>query len=515
MIPVISVATMIIALPLHAGSFDDIEHTQRTDYLPFSQFTGSDCEDQTMEFPQIGRMDVADTVPWTVLLYDDADFYQGYDPIYSFADDMRSSDSINVVILQDQYQNPAFIYRVLANGDLDELESLGEVNMASPATLKCLISYGQTYYPAERYFLAVYDHGGGWHGSCIDYSAGTDMLRIDEMQQVMECVQEIDILAFTAPCLMGSLESVYEMRDQVDVYIGAEDLSGYIYWDYAMNDISVLLENSSSLSNVDIGNQIIEIIESNSSSYEWLTMSATNCSLTDLIAQEINELALYLAEHIESEGPFINEVRAQVQEMGEVSTYSYMEIDLGNFLDLYISVTEDQLVVTHLQTCQTLLNQAVINECHSDTLGGMTGLSIMFPAENEYNELLRYKTWNVDFPDNTNWDEFLDAYYDWLASGIAWDNEEGVLTLQPSCNPVATWVDLHVYGQISQGASLNIYDAFGRIVYSSNEIIGNMFRWHCTGRSGHQIPIGVYNAVVTTSAGTSTSLRLMYLGSND
>jgi len=46
---------------------------------------------------------------------------------------------------------------------------------------------------------------------------------------------------------MGALESAYEMRNCVDIYIGSEDLSGYMYWNSIMGDICDLLDDSAAL----------------------------------------------------------------------------------------------------------------------------------------------------------------------------------------------------------------------------------------------------------------------------
>ena len=45
------------------------------------------------------------------------------------------------------------------------VEDLGELNMGDPQTLYDFIYWSMTNYPADKYFLILWDHGSGWHKS--------------------------------------------------------------------------------------------------------------------------------------------------------------------------------------------------------------------------------------------------------------------------------------------------------------------------------------------------------------
>jgi hypothetical protein len=51
-----------------------------------------------------------------------------------------------------------------------------------------------------------------------------------DMQEALSKNGGVDFVLFTAPCLMGAIESVYELRNCAKVYIGSENLSGYCWW---------------------------------------------------------------------------------------------------------------------------------------------------------------------------------------------------------------------------------------------------------------------------------------------
>ncbi len=63
----------------------------------------------------------------------------------------------------------------------------------------------------------MYNHGGGCWDACID-ETDNGWLTMDDIQKALEEAGGIDILMFNAPCLMGNLEAVYELRNVVNVY---------------------------------------------------------------------------------------------------------------------------------------------------------------------------------------------------------------------------------------------------------------------------------------------------------
>ncbi|MFH2002106.1 MAG: clostripain-related cysteine peptidase [Planctomycetota bacterium] len=141
---------------------------------------------------------------WTFLFYDDADFYNGYDPLIDFSNEAYSGVNLNVIILQDSISDTAYLWSVKNDHGLTLLEDLGELNMGVPATLQYLIDYGNAHYPADRYILAMYDHGGGWQGACLD-NTNNGWLSMNDIRTALSLSHGVDVLCFTAPCLMGAL----------------------------------------------------------------------------------------------------------------------------------------------------------------------------------------------------------------------------------------------------------------------------------------------------------------------
>ncbi len=228
--------------------------------------------------------------PWTTLYYIDNDYENsGYsDPIEQlFIDEISSNDNVNVVMIQDSIDTPAFLYYIDADHNKLLLEELGEINMGDYQTLSYFINYGKQNYPADRYLLWVYNHGGGWKGACMDDTNNDPLLTMDDFQKALLETGGVDIISFFA-CLMSSLESVYELRDLVDVYVGSEDLAYISWWDGICGDTNKLIAESPDLSNEEIGKKIVDFYEAHPNQFSnMLTASAIKADKIPVLVNAI------------------------------------------------------------------------------------------------------------------------------------------------------------------------------------------------------------------------------------
>ena len=456
----------------------------------------------------------ADSVAWTVLFYDDAEF-SGYDPLYDFADECRSSTNMNVIVLQDDESSPAFIYHILSDGSLLLLESMGEINMGSWETLQNFIAYGKTNFPADRYFLAIYDHGAGWWGACIDETSN-DMLYMNEIQTAIQAMDGVDILAFTAPCLMGALESAYELRSCVCVYIGSEELSGYIFWRGIIDNIAAILDDSAALSNTEIGYMVIDLIETNlvPPYGQWATMCAVEQSQLQTMTDVFDELCVYMTTNIDDIAPTVQDARDQVWEMGMGGTYDMHEIDFYDFLETYLALEDDPFVTAKLQEVIDFYELAIINECHGSSEPGANGLSINFPEEEFGSQIEYYVSMDLDFADSTGWDEFLLAFYNWQETGIEGGAGPGaLLAINPASNPACGSVNLVFTSHVTGNVTISACDISGRTVHTAIEYAHagetSNYLWVGTDRSGAPLPTGIYLVRITNSAGDTAQTRMV------
>lgn len=358
----------------------------------------------------------ADDVPtkeWTFLLYDDADFYHAYDPLDDFSREVCSGDHLNVLVIVDSEIGPAAIGYIDEDHVQVKLKDLGEVNMGSASTLADFLTYAKEHYPAERYIISFYDHGGGWRGACWDGTSDNDNLTMGEMKEALSSTGGVDLVLFSAPCLMGSFEAAYNLRSCTDVYIGSENTSGYAWWKVPMGDICDALHSNPDISSYQLGEFIIESIWEHRTIYEaagWaasLTMSAVRSDRLEAIKDAVDSLSHHYLAGIEKFRSHVDSI------YNDITLFSSSFADLHDLAGEFLSVEDDPQVRYTLQSVQQNLEDAVIAECHGSDWPDARGLTIFFPDTSSVHYLPLYTSteYGLDFVQDAHWDELLTSLF--------------------------------------------------------------------------------------------------------
>lgn len=110
-------------------------------------------------------------------------------------------------------------------------------DMGAFETLAAFVNYCTECYPAERYGLIFWDHGGGplWGYGADELFSG-DGLLLSEMQLAMGRTvfskdKKLDFVGFDA-CLMGNLETMAIWAPYAEYYVASEELEPGDGWDY-------------------------------------------------------------------------------------------------------------------------------------------------------------------------------------------------------------------------------------------------------------------------------------------
>ena len=227
------------------------------------------------------------TKPWNILLYAAADIHagQGFNPLEPFASYVGSGPHVNVLILEDGYAwsrrayaweedlpwaRSDYVWSVehqTCSANITPVLALGEAETDDPETLETFLRFAAEWFPAERTLLFLYGHGGAWAGACNDESNGGGSsvdsytwLTPSEMRTALGSVGGVDALMFSAPCNMASLEAAYEVREVTDLFVGSEEVSGYIYWWAAVGRIAGALQENPDLDILALGELAIDAI---------------------------------------------------------------------------------------------------------------------------------------------------------------------------------------------------------------------------------------------------------------
>jgi hypothetical protein len=148
-------------------------------------------------------------------------------------------------------------YQVV-NGGLRALDrNMGKKSMVEPATLSDFIRYCKKEFPADRYALIFWDHGGGSiSGFGFDEHYPRDSMTLDEIDQALELAGcDFDFIGFDA-CLMASLETALVAEKYADYLIASEAVEPGAGWYYT--SWLTELANNTGMSTVDIGKNIID-----------------------------------------------------------------------------------------------------------------------------------------------------------------------------------------------------------------------------------------------------------------
>jgi hypothetical protein len=286
--------------------------------------------------------------------------------------------------------------------------------MGDYQTLKEFIVYGKENYPADRYQLNIYNHGGAWLGACMD-TTDNDQLSMDEFQQALSEAGGVDLLVWVGCCLMGSIETVYELRDLVDVSVGSEDLGFMYWWDNICDDMCYIVRDTPDISTIEFGNQIVDLIAENpNSAGQYLTMSAVDVNKIGTLVESFNDLAIQMKNQW-----FIGGMKQAI--LAHRDTYqlaqfqNYAEaFEVFDFKEFIEQLDQNSLTESVLQA----FDDAIINHQYGFSRARTNGLSIFFPDKISpyqlskiYNNKALYGTQSVgedlDFTRDTCWNEFL------------------------------------------------------------------------------------------------------------
>ncbi len=422
-------------------------------------------------FPYLEGAQGQDELPkWTFMVYLDADNNledAGIDDVNEM-EEFGSTDDVNIVVQMDRIRDYDSTNgdwddcrRFYIEKDLDrdtitspEQGRLGEVNMGDPETLIDFVSWSVKNYPAQRYALILWNHGGAFRGVCFDDTVPGlpegeyDALNMSDVNYAAEEIYKVlgnrkmDLWGFDA-CLMAQVAVMYELKDFVKVGVG----SGYNEpgdgWPY--DEILGPLTEKPGMDEKEFAAIIVhEYIYSYNNKqqdpqdYPMVTQAAFDLELMDKVVGVLDEFS----EELGSKGPLggleyllqIYQARKNCNsyDMANVFVYDltgyplYDVIDFTKYLDQYIAdaFPKNNLIQELTAKVRETIKSDIPGEgfmfaseadqWHPDA----NGLSMYFPNKDEdslsitqlpTNYLLSYE--ETSFAREHLWDEFLHSYY--------------------------------------------------------------------------------------------------------
>ena len=122
---------------------------------------------------------------------------------------------------------------LLRSGAMIRQESMPMANMGEAQTLGEFIAWGQKNYPAEKYMIILWDHGGGSVGGvCFDERYGNDSLDMNELREAFAMAEEPFELVGFDTCLTASIETAAAVADHARYMVASEEIVPGRGWSY-------------------------------------------------------------------------------------------------------------------------------------------------------------------------------------------------------------------------------------------------------------------------------------------
>lgn len=293
------------------------------------------------------------------------------------------SDQVNIIIetggtknwknsvvashTNQRYQATATGLKLLEDG-------LGKKPMTDPQTLQDFIEYGAANFPANRYALIFWDHGGGsLSGFGYDqHYPGKGSMTINQIHAALEGAGvKFDFVGFDA-CLMATIETAYMLNYHADYMIASEETEPGIGWYYT--DWITALSKNTSMDTAQIGQRIIDDFVSKCA--EVVPRDITTLSIIDLVVlnNEVDDAFKAFASsadlQLDTDYRVISNARGNSREFNRAKLDQVDLIDLAKKID----TPEAKNLVRALES-------SVLYNKTSNNISNAHGISIYFPYE--------------------------------------------------------------------------------------------------------------------------------------
>ncbi|MCR5789786.1 MAG: peptidase C11 [Lachnospiraceae bacterium] len=295
------------------------------------------------------------------------------------------SDQINLLVYTggcSKWQNNIVdngvnqIYKVQSGGLKTLEKDMGSGAMTAPETLTEYIHYGTENYPADRFALIFWDHGGGTiSGYGYDEknpkSGSMTLAGIDKA--LKSAGTTFDFIGFDT-CLMATLENALMLTQYADYMIASEETEPGVGW-YYTNWLTKLSENTS-MPTPEIGKNIIDdFVEVCNKKCKGQKTTLSLIDLAELektVPEELTDFAKATGELIRNDQyKTVSDARYQTREFAQNSKID--QVDLVDFAKKIGTKESGELA-------DTIISAVKYNRT-SSSISDAYGLSAYFPLK--------------------------------------------------------------------------------------------------------------------------------------
>ena len=281
---------------------------------------------------------------------------------------------------------------IVKDGDLTLVEKLDdELCMSEPKSLEDFIKWAKNNYPADRYILILWDHGGGFssgYGSdnLNKRKDGSTML-VNEMAQALKNANvKFDVIGFDA-CLMQNIETAMAFEPFADYYIASEETEGGFGWFYTSAfgklaedpSIPTLQFAKELISAYDVYNTALKDGKVDTSA----TLSIIDLTMIKPVYEELTKLFTISNEAILKNPEYYADIAISANKAYQFTNNE--QIDLINYLKILDDIDYNSDICQD-NSCLMIADKATaaIVYRNNNSAQGVNGLALTFPSEAIY-----------------------------------------------------------------------------------------------------------------------------------
>ena len=291
---------------------------------------------------------------------------------------------------------------VISNGVIKMVESLDNtLCMSEPDSLSDFLKWSKQKYPADRYILVLWDHGGGLssgYGSDeLNRRKDGDTMLVNEMANAIRSSGiKFDVIGFDA-CLMQTLETAMAFEPFADYYIASEEVEGGYGWFYT-SAFGKLAEDPT-IPTLDFARELISAYDVyNTALKDGKVDSSATLSVVDLtmikpVYEQMSKLFVSSNEAILADPEDYADISLSVSRA--YTFHNNEQIDMINYLQILDSLDYNNTICKD-HACELVIDslKAAIPYRNKNSAEGVNGMTITFPLQAIYTYDLVYKQLN-------------------------------------------------------------------------------------------------------------------------
>ena len=295
-------------------------------------------------------------------------------------------------LFTDGMEDGSYARYTVNDGKIEKVMDLDSAMcMAEPQNLTDFITWTKENYPADRYMLVFWDHGGGLSGGYgydqLNYRTDEEMLMPsgDVVEAVRNAGVKFDLIGFDT-CLMQDMDVAAGLEPYADYFLASEETESGYGWNYTQG-FSELAANPG-ISTEQFGESMIASFDSYNTQLSSNQMPDTRSTLSLIDMTYVQTLSDKMDDLFRKEEVAIIEDSENYANISLAASGAYKfagdeQIDLIDYLTRLKGMDYENAIMTE-QEMDDLIS--AVRSCivvrNANSAEGINGLAFSFPLKN-------------------------------------------------------------------------------------------------------------------------------------